>query len=249
MSSLTGVFTIYAVRMMVDQSRTRQADSGDRRAGARRAQLLQALQRAPAGLDVRELGERLGLHENTVRFHLDRLVRERAVERRSERTAGPGRPRLRFRARMSGEGIPGEQRNYELLARILTGFVAESATDPRAAAVAAGEAWGGSRVSRPASYDDVDREESVSELVSMLAEIGFEPEPGLAEQGWTHEIKLRHCPFLELAHENREVACSVHLGLMRGALTHMRAPETTVQLEPFVGPSLCIVRLAEKVAG
>jgi predicted ArsR family transcriptional regulator len=35
----------------------------------------------------------VGLHENSVRFHLDRLVEEGAATREAERRAGGGRPR------------------------------------------------------------------------------------------------------------------------------------------------------------
>lgn len=37
--------------------------------------------------------------------------------------------------------------------------------------------------------------------------------------------------------------CSLHLGLMRGALKEVRAPLGVDRLEPFVGPSLCLAHL------
>jgi len=42
------------------------------------------------------------------------------------------------------------------------------------------------------------------------------------------------------------VICSLHLGLMRGALERMRAPVTADRLDPFVEPSLCVARLTER---
>jgi predicted ArsR family transcriptional regulator len=36
----------------------------------------------------------------------------------------------------------------------------------------------------------------------------------------------------------------VHLGLMQGALTAMRAPVTVDRLDPFVEPDLCVAHLA-----
>ena len=41
-----------------------------------------------------------------------------------------------------------------------------------------------------------------------------------------------------------ELICSVHLGLMQGALTAMRAPVTVDRLDPFVEPDLCVAHLA-----
>lgn len=57
-------------------------------------------------------------------------------------------------------------------------------------------------------------------------------------------IPLRHCPFQNLAEQHGEVICSVHLGLMQGALTAMRAPVTVDRLDPFVEPDLCVAHLA-----
>ena len=36
----------------------------------------------------------------------------------------------------------------------------------------------------------------------------------------------------------------MHLGLMQGALTAMRAPITVDRLDPFVEPDLCVAHLA-----
>jgi len=81
-----------------------------------------------------------------------------------------------------------------------------------------------------------------TELVQLLAELGFEPEP--ADGPRTREIRLRHCPFQNLAEQHGEVICSVHLGLMQGALSAMRAPVTVDRLDPFVEPDLCVAHLA-----
>ena len=78
--------------------------------------------------------------------------------------------------------------------------------------------------------------------MELLAELGFEPEP--ADGRRTREIRLRHCPFQNLAEQHGEVICSVHLGLMPGALTAMRAPVTVDRLDPFVEPDLCVAHLA-----
>lgn len=210
------------------------------RAGATRLQILQSLRLTPAGLGVQDLADQLAVHPNTVRFHLDRLVAEGLAERRTEARAEPGRPRLTFTAgALSDEHAEG--RSYRLLAEILAGFMATSVPDAAAAAVEAGRRWGQYLTARPRPYRDKPRAEAVSELLRIQDELGFAPE--LAEPEGRQEIWLRHCPFLEVASEHREVACSVHLGLMRGALAEMRAPVTADELLPFVEPSLCVARL------
>ena len=96
---------------------------------------------------------------------------------------------------------------------------------------------------RPPPYRRTDEEESVSDLLRILGDIGFLPE--LVQSGKRSEIWLRHCPFLEVAEAHHDVVCADHLGLMQGALAEMQAPLTADRLEPFVEPSLCVARLEE----
>ena len=88
---------------------------------------------------------------------------------------------------------------------------------------------------------------AVTELVKLLAELGFEPEPPDGRRA--REIRLRHCPFQNLAEQHGEVICSVHLGLMQGALSAMRAPVTVDRLDPFVEPDLCVAHLTPAPSG
>jgi predicted ArsR family transcriptional regulator len=191
---------------------------------------------------VQELAEQVGLHVNTVRFHLDRLVAEGVVARQVEERSEPGRPRLTF----SAVGPPGK-RSYRLLAEILTSFLYGAMPDPVTAATDAGRTWGHYLTKRPPPYRRTNEEESVRELLRILGDIGFVPE--LVQSGESREIWLRHCPFLEVAEAHGDVVCAVHLGLMQGALAEMRAPRTADRLEPFVEPSLCVARLGDLPAG
>jgi predicted ArsR family transcriptional regulator len=83
--------------------------------------------------------------------------------------------------------------------------------------------------------------EATLRLEGLLADFGFEPEPG-DDHPATHVI-LRHCPFLDLAETGDRIACSVHLGLMQGALAAMDAPITVTRLDPFVEPDRCVAYL------
>jgi hypothetical protein len=42
------------------------------------------------------------------------------------------------------------------------------------------------------------------------------------------------------------VVCSLHLGVMQGVLAEQRAPVETIDLQPFVEPSLCIAHLRKR---
>lgn len=209
---------------------------------ASRLRILRALRQAPRGLRVQELSESVGRHTNTVRFHLDRLVAEGMVTRHVEERTEPGRPRLTFTA-VAGPAAHEDQRSYRLLAEILTGFVAESVPDARAASTEAGRVWGHYLTERPGPFRRTTEEQSLAELVRILEAVGFAPELAGGDGRW--ELWFAHCPFLEAAVEHREVVCAVHLGLMRGALAEMRSPITADRLEPFVEPSLCMAGLSE----
>lgn len=210
------------------------------RTGTSRMRVLQALRQVPEGLGAQELAEQLGLHVNTVRFHLDRLVDDGVVARHTEERSGPGRPRLTFTS-LAAPGTHGDRRSYRLLAEILASYVAGATDDPVTAGMEAGRTWGHYLTERPGPYRDTDQESSMHELLRILEDIGFAPE--IVQSGAGQEVWLRHCPFLEVAQEHRDLVCAVHLGLMQGALSEMRAPFTTDELEPLVEPSLCIAQV------
>lgn len=220
---------------MADASGGR-AERDAARAGLSRRRLLGLLRESPGALGVQELAERTGLHPNTVRFHLERLVAEGLVTRSAEERSEPGRPRLEFSAVPVPD--PGrDRRNYQFLAEVLTGHLAGTAADPAATAREAGRVWGRYLVDRPRPFQRVPEETAMAQLLRILDEIGFAPALDPADR---RRVLIAHCPFRELAGSHREVVCSIHLGLMGGALTEMGAPVTVERLIPFVEPSLCV---------
>jgi predicted ArsR family transcriptional regulator len=79
-----------------------------------------------------------------------------------------------------------------------------------------------------------------------MEELGFAPQPEVSDGDGQYRLNLRQCPFREVAQHHQNVICSLHLGLMRGALARMRAPVIADRLEPFVEPSLCVASLTER---
>ncbi|MFU8854445.1 helix-turn-helix transcriptional regulator [Micromonospora sp. SL1-18] len=207
--------------------------------GESRSRVLELLRAAGGPVAVQDVAERSGLHRNTARFHLDGLVDAGLAEREVEDRSLPGRPRIVYRA--LGSKVSAGQRNYRLLAEMLTSVVTDTLPEPDRAAVAAGEAWGRYLADRPAPSQRIDQAEAVHRLSAVLAEAGFAP--GEAQGGANPVIPLRQCPFREIAEQHREVVCSLHLGLMRGVLAEMRAPLVADRLEPMVQPSLCLAHL------
>ncbi|MDT3441388.1 MULTISPECIES: metalloregulator ArsR/SmtB family transcription factor [unclassified Pseudofrankia] len=251
---------------------------------SRRLDVLRVLKAAGAPRGIAEIADELGVHPNTIRFHLDTLVANGQAERAPSDRRRPGRPRALFRAVRGMD--PGGPRHYRVLAEILMESVA-AGSDPSTRAIEAGRAWG-RRVASTASVgaahgavgdgagagaddngadddgavgdsadvgrgrgdgsrlaDAASRRQPVARLVRLLDDLGFAPEPpGVGvDAGSDLRVRLRHCPFLELAETRAQVVCPVHLGVMRGALDAWKAPLTVDRLEPFAEPDLCVAYL------
>ena len=54
---------------------------------------------------------------------------------------------------------------------------------------------------------------------------------------------LKRCPFQEVATTYQSVICSVHLGLIRGALAELATGIEADSLKPFAEPGACIGHL------
>lgn len=208
--------------------------------GESRARVLDVLRAAGRPMGVQEITEQVDLHPNTARFHLDGLVDAGLAERHAEERSQPGRPRMVYAA-MTAD-VSGGQRSYRLLAQMLTSLVADTLPEPGRAAEAAGEVWGRYLAERPAPSERVDAGEGMRRLSMVLAEAGFAPDVVADDE--RPVISLRHCPFREVAEQQQDVVCSLHLGLMRGVLAEVRAPLEADRLEPLVEPSLCVAHLA-----
>jgi hypothetical protein len=50
----------------------------------------------------------------------------------------------------------------------------------------------------------------------------------------------------DVAQRHQDVICSLHLGLMQGALARLRAPLGADKLVPFVEPGLCVAQLTAR---
>jgi predicted ArsR family transcriptional regulator len=153
----------------------------------------------------------------------------------------PGWPRIGYRAVADG---PRGRRRYRLLAEMLTSMIAGTMPEPGMAAEEAGRQWGAYLAEQPPPYQQPSAAEAIAKLTSIMEDLGFAPQAEAGTDGRSYRMCLRQCPFREVAERHRDVICSLHLGLMRGALDRMRAPVTADRLDPFVEPSLCIAPIA-----
>lgn len=208
--------------------------------GASRTSVLQALRHNPAGLDARELGEACGLHVTTVRFHLRVLRQAGLVETTSEHGGRRGRPRMIYTLSRADDAGVDTTSGYPFLASVLASqWATDSATRARRAERA------GHAAATPDEPDPVVPARNLSEAADRVgatfSRLGFAPQ--VVHEGPNVVLELHACPFREVAQRHPEVVCSLHLGLLRGALERMDAPVKATSLEPFARPHLCIARL------
>ena len=225
-----------------------------------RARILDVLIDQPEPCTVAALSELIRQHPNTIREHLDTLLYDRLVVRTRADVLGPGRPAWLYSAAPDAGSEPGS-REYAALASALAAQISRTSGQPYADAIEAGRMWGRDLVRQSRTTSDPSSETGANETVSkkgtalrtasashgvvarrevidLLEELGFAPSAD-ARAG---VVKLHRCPLLEAAHQQPEVVCGVHLGLVRGALEELgNDPERTesTSLQPFSEPGAC----------
>lgn len=231
------------------------------RRNRQRQRVLELVRERDEAVDAAELAVRMGLHPTTVRFHLDALCSEGAVERTRITRAGVGRPRTGYLAVR-------ERLDYRSLAEILALELGDTADKRRRRAEAAGRRWAEriatdparEAVAAPGHSESARQRKSLEDRAAMVATVfarmGFGPEltpPATSTAGTQQTIRLHTCPVRDLARAHPEVGCALHRGLLQGLLTNAAAaqrqakksPRSALQseLEPFVEPELCIARV------
>jgi predicted ArsR family transcriptional regulator len=215
-----------------------------------RLALLDALEQAGGPLDAVEAGRRVGLHRNTARVHLDQLVAVGLVDKQDERRSLPGRPRVLYsRATGASQGAQPDERSDEIdyreLARVLAAQLANSADAGRQAELA-GRRWARAVVKADLpSSSPVTSEVAIEAVTETMDDLGFRP---VADEC---RILLRRCPFGDLAKEQRQVICGVHLGILKQTFESLDAPVTVDRLDPLVqeDPLLCVVHITSQEEG
>jgi predicted ArsR family transcriptional regulator len=201
----------------------------------RRQEVLATLRSSRSPMSIAELARHLGLHPNTVRFHLQVLVDSGRVDRFARTSTTPGRPPLMFHARPGMD--PAGPRSYQLLAGALASHLSADEKSQEEA-IDAGRAWGSRLAGATSGEPVIDEDQATERLTEILDDLGFSPER--RSTAGEIQIGLRNCPFLDLIPGNERVICPVHLGLMQGVLTTLGAKGTVDRLDPFVEPDLCL---------
>ena len=190
--------------------------------------------RRPAGTD--ELAERLELHPNGVRTHLERLRAAGLVDRRRTRQAR-GRPRDAWTIAPDAQPGGDPPSGYRELGRWLARLVSRGRTGRRAVESLGREIG---RELAPAR----DSSSAEAKMYAALASLGFQPRRRVDAAG-TLTYELCNCPYRDAARESRDVVCTLHRGITRGLLDAI-SPETEltgfVARDPYAAGCLIEVR-------
>ena len=185
----------------------------------------------PVGRD--EAAATAGVGRALAVYHLDKLVEAgllTASYQRPPGRSGPGagRPAKLYMRSDREFAVTVPPREYELAARLLVQAVeADPGGSSRAALLDAARRLGADLGRRFHGNADLDQ---------ALAGHGYEPRR--AEDG---VIRLRNCPFHQLAQHHRDVVCGMNLGLIEGILAGLGAQGLRPVLDPQ--PRHCCVAI------
>ncbi|MCX6502771.1 MAG: helix-turn-helix domain-containing protein [Microbacterium sp.] len=189
-----------------------------------RVQVLHMLQERPQRT-IAELCQTTGLHANTVREHLQRLIDSGYVVAEPEKRTTRGRPRVLYSAASADQG----------------------GRSPIALRKAREAAVRGDLMRRIMPWTDTGAEglptdavHQLDALVDDLGEAGFDP----VIDETTLTVDLSPCPHASSTAQARTTLCSVHLGLMEGVLSQAGGPLHVAEMAPSCDPARCVVHLA-----
>ena len=193
--------------------------------------IYQELGRSPAPLSASELADRLSLHPNTVRPHLDRMREAGLVEVEPIHRGTVGRPQLRYSLAPGAPGLGLDPPAHTLLAGLLAALAEQLGGDGLDAANL-GRRWGTDANSRRQTGRGC-----LAALVAELDRLGFDPvqsELGTGDGGRRVRVDFLHCPFRELAEAYPELVCHLHRGIVEGLLAQTaRSGQTAGMVEDF----------------
>ncbi len=167
-------------------------------------------------LTATELADRLNLHANTVRLHLERMRDAGLVDVEPVHRGTVGRPQHVYTLAAGAPGVAFDPPSHALLAGLLAALAERVGADP-GDAEAIGRSWGAEAGHRTRSRN------CVTALTNELQRLGFDPAAEVATPAADGDdgdvtISFLHCPFRELAEAYPELVCNLHRGICRGVV-------------------------------
>jgi predicted ArsR family transcriptional regulator len=195
----------------------------------------------PVGRD--EAAENVGISRKLAAFHLDKLVEKGLLKAHYKRLSarrgpGAGRPSKVYEPAGSEVAVSIPSRSYDVAARIL--IEAMQHAGPWRATVPESAREEGFELGRKVRSDMRLRSPGDKRTLELSQEVlyarGYEP---YRDQGG--DIRLRNCPFHELAQQSVEIVCGLNQAFIDGFLRGLGNESVTALLDPQ--PGQCCVRL------
>ncbi len=199
-----------------------------------RARLFTLIAELRRPIGTAELAERLDLHPNGVRIHLERLEQAELLTRARE-TRGRGRPRDAWVIAPGAEPGGRAPTGYHDLGLWLARALRTQPADLQSIEQTGREI--GRELAPNGTADEIGGEPTpattggeINVLMASLAALGFQPE---LQHGTTGDcLCLNNCPYADAVHENQPVVCALHRGVTRGLLDILIPDATLAKFIP-----------------
>jgi len=203
-----------------------------------RRRLYEVVTRQPGPVSRDEAASAAGIGRALAVYHLDKLVESgllTASYSRPPGRSGPGAGRpAKLYARSDREfAVTVPTREYELAARLLVQAVEADPSGRSRTALAEAARRLGTELGSAFRPDAAERDD----VEGALTRQGYEP-----RRGGDGVIRLRNCPFHQLAEQHREVTCGMNLALVEGLVAGLGADGWHPALDPR--PGHCCVAIA-----
>lgn len=175
-----------------------------------RFRIFDLLRRADGPMTIADLTAVVGVHHTAVRQHLTKLRDAGLVLEERAAPSGRGRPHLLYRVRPGpgpGSAVSGA---YQRLAVLLAAAVRSG----RSAREVGREAGRGVARNAALGAEEPARQDPVRIVVDEAERLGFRPAVEEADTGI--DVVLHHCPFRDVAADDPDTVCSLHLGMAEG---------------------------------
>ena len=187
-----------------------------------RARLFTLLSELRRPVGTAELADRLGLHPNGVRIHLERMERA-GLLRRARAPHRRGRPRDTWVIAPGADPNGRAPTGYHDLGRWLARAMRAQPTSLQSVEET------GRQIGRELAPEGAGQNLDV--LMASLTALGFQPEIE-HNKGDAVTVCLGNCPYADAVHENQPVVCALHRGMTLGMLDIVQPDATLAEFVP-----------------
>ena len=204
--------------------------AGRRPAGptSNKRRVLEEILAAHEPLTITEMAETLGLHHNAIRHHLESLLEAGLVAENIEKRPSRGRPRYIYSP--TPDARERAVSSYERVSAMLLEVIVEGSSPADV-----GERVGAKLLESVSLSHSGDHERAIGVLQSEMKDWGFAPKTEWI--GTTCKFTLTKCPVRHMTAMDRDVLCTLHVGVVSGAAKKagMEVKKVDICDDPFTG--------------